>query len=93
MFARGKESTLVEAAMERAFNELSGQSVTSDEYSKNLEGIVKLHKMREDEKSPGVSPDTVALVAANLIGILLIIRHEHVNVITSRAMNALIKPR
>lgn len=93
MFARGKEPTLVDAAMERAFSELRGQSVASDEYAKNLDGIVKLHKMREDEKPPGVSPDTVTLVAANLIGILLIIRHEHVNVITSRAMNALIKPR
>lgn len=93
MFAKSKDQTLVEDAMMRAFDELKGQPVVSEEYAKNLDGIVKLHKMREEEKSPGVSPDTVALVAANLLGILLIIRHEHVNVITSRAMNALIKPR
>jgi hypothetical protein len=93
MFTKGKDQTLVDDAMVRAFDELKGQSVASEEYAKNLDGIVKLHKMREEEKSPGVSPDTIVLVAANLLGILLIIRHEHVNVITSRAMSTLIKPR
>jgi hypothetical protein len=93
MFAKSRDQTLVEDAMMRAFDELKDQSVASEEYAKNLDGIVKLHKMREEEKAPRVSPDTVALVTANLLGILLIIRHEHVNVITSRAMSTLIKPR
>jgi preprotein translocase subunit Sec61beta len=93
MFTRAKQPTLVESAMERAFEKLGEQSVDSEQYAKTLDGIVKLHKMREEEKSPQVSPDTVLLVGANLLGILLIIRHEHVNVITSRAMGTLIKPR
>jgi len=34
-----------------------------------------------------VSYDTMVATAANLVGIALIIRHEHVNVITSKAMS------
>jgi hypothetical protein len=44
-------------------------------------------------KKTSVSKDTLATVGANLIGILMVIKHEHVNVITSRAMNLLMRPR
>lgn len=93
MFTRGKQPTLVEDAIERAFKKLGEQDVASTEYAKNLDGIVKLHAMQEKERPVGVTPDTMLMVGANLVGILLIIRHEHVNVITSRAMSMLKSPR
>jgi len=40
-----------------------------------------------------VSRDTLAVIGANLLGILMIIKHENVNVITSRAMGLILSPR
>lgn len=93
MFAKAKKPTKLETALDKALDSLDQYGSTTDEYTRTLEGVVKLHKMKEDEKPASVSPDTILLVGANILGILLIIRHEHVNVITSRAMSTLIKPR
>jgi hypothetical protein len=93
MFTGVKKPTALETALDRALETLSEKTVGTDEYVRTLEAVTELHKMKEAEKPSQVSPDTMLLVGANLVGILLIIRHEHVNVITSRAMNTLIKPR
>jgi hypothetical protein len=93
MFTRVNKPTQLETALDRAFENLSQKGVATDEYVRTLEAVTELHKMKEAEKPSQVSPDTMLLVGANLVGILLIIRHEHVNVITSRAMSTLMKPR
>lgn len=93
MFTRKREPTLLENAMEKALRELDGYSIGSGDYTKTLDQVIKLHKMIEDEKSSAVSKDTLAIVAANLLGIVMIIQHEHLHPITSRAMNLVIKPR
>jgi len=58
-----------------------------DKYEEALSHVEKLHKMRVASQPDRVSYDTMVSVAANLIGIALIIRHEHVNVITSKALS------
>ena len=87
MFPRVKEPTPLENEITRVMHKLDSQEIGSDEYAKTLEMLVKLHKMKEDEKPDQVKFDTAATITANLVGILLIIRHEHLNVITSKAMD------
>jgi Glu-tRNA(Gln) amidotransferase subunit E-like FAD-binding protein len=89
---RRTEQTVLENVLDRALRELSNHSIDSQEYAKILEMVVKLHKMKEEESS-SVSKDTILVVVANLLGIIMILKHEHANVITSRAMNLLLKPR
>ena len=93
MFARAKEPTMLDDAIEKAYRDMNNHPVGSEKYVQTLDSIVKLHKMKEEEKPSEVDKNTVLLVGANLLSILMIIRHEHVNVITSRAMNLVIKPR
>ena len=88
MFPFAKEPNQVDIALNRAYAALSNLQETDEKYAKILDQIVKLHKMKNDERTSHVSPDTWATIGANLVGILLIIRHEHVNVITSRAMDS-----
>ncbi len=87
MFKRVKDQTLIEHEIERAFARLSDLAMDTEEYRKILDHITELHRMKEAERPSRVSPDTWATIGANILGIVLIIRHEHVNVITSRAMN------
>jgi hypothetical protein len=86
-----KEPTQLERAIDRAMNALDKEEITSEDYATILSHISTLHKMREAEKPSRVSKDTLLITGANLLGIVLIIRHEHVNVITSRAMQ-LVRP-
>lgn len=92
MFAKDKEPTSLDLAMNRAFLALDKEPVHSEEYATILDRVSTLHKLKAEDKPKRVSPDTLVMVGANLLGIMLIIRHEHVNVITSRAMNFVLKP-
>lgn len=77
---------MLELEIDKAIRELSNHAVGSQEYVKALECVVKLHRMKEEEKPSSVSKDTLFSIGANLVGILMVIRHEQVNVIFSRAM-------
>jgi len=89
MSITGSETKL-EKALDRALRELETHEVDSDKYAAVLDRVAKLHKLKEEEKSSArVKPDTLVHAGANLLGILMIIRHENINVITSRAMSLL----
>jgi hypothetical protein len=87
-----RDPSLYELEINSLFRELKNHGVSTKEYDVILSRIAKLQTMEHHTKS-SVSKDTLAIVTANLLGIFMIIKHEHVNVITSRAMNLIMKPR
>ena len=44
-------------------------------------------RLREMKLPFGMKPETLAIIAANLLGILLILNHERLNVVTSKAVS------
>jgi hypothetical protein len=93
MFSRTSEHRSLDLEIDRAFRELKLKDVGTPEYVKILNVISTLTEMKEKEKPSEVSKDTMATIGANLLGIFMIIKHEHVNVITSRAMSLLMRIR
>lgn len=94
MFTPSKSESSLDRAIAKAIEELDNHSVMSDEFSAALDRLAKLEKMKEAEKpSRRISPDTLIYAITNLIGIAMIIRHEHVNVITSKATNFVLKSK
>lgn len=94
MFTRKSSplENLLEAEMERVTRSLKTFTIGNGDYAKTLDMLVDLSAIKAKEKPESVSKDTLAVVGANLLGIVLIIKHEAVNVITSRAMNLVLKP-
>lgn len=92
MFAK-KPKSRIQIEMDSLVEDLRYDQLTSEEYGVILERIVKLHKIEQDNKPNRVDPNTAALIAANILGIVLIIRHEDVNVISSKALSFVLKPR
>jgi len=84
---------MIETELERTLSELKLSSFTSEDYAKTLSITEKLHDMMDKEKPASVSKDALLTVGANLLGIILIIKHEHVNVITSKALGFVIRLR
>lgn len=91
MFER--EQSPLERAIDLAIRDLNRHVIGSEDYVRTLDALVKLHKMKTEERSSVVSKDTLLIVGGNLLGIFMILKHEHVNVITSRAVGLLLKPR
>lgn len=65
----------------------------SQDYAKLLTSAERIHGLMDIKKSSPVSRETLLTVGANLLGILLIIKHEDVNVITSKALGFVIRVR
>jgi hypothetical protein len=93
MFNRNKPKSNLELEIDRVLDQLKTQQPQSDEYEKLLERVTKLHKMKEEEKPSSVSHDTALLAATNIAGILLIISHERLHPITTKALGMLGRTR
>lgn len=87
MFIKPKTETELDKTIRRAYAKLNEHDVMSDEYSKVLDRIIQLNKLKdaEEKHQKQISPDTMVLALTNLVGIAMIIRHENLNVITSKA--------
>jgi uncharacterized protein (DUF342 family) len=65
----------------------------SEEYASLVERVSKLHKLKVEERPKPMSKDTALAVAANIFGILWIAGFERENVITSKALSFVLRPR
>ncbi len=93
MFTKPESPTLLEKEITRVLKDMTNKDPASQEYKNLMERLQALHKMADDNRPSRVSPDTALLSATNILGILLIIRHEYVNVITSKAQSFVQKLR
>lgn len=91
MFAKSKETQALVDAITKALNCLQTFEPTSKEYADTLSKIEKLNAIKA--KAPRVSPDTVAVVLGNLVGILMILNHERAHVVVTKALGFVMKTR
>lgn len=70
-------------------------SVTADseEYAKMREQLTQLYKTKAEFGRKPVSMDVLITAGANLLGIIMIVNHEQVNVITTKALGFIPKIR
>lgn len=93
MFIKTQIESKLDAEINSLLDKLS-KTDDSTEYTTMLERISKLHKLKTEEKSKPISPDTALVVAANIFGILWLARYERENVVRSQsALRFVMKPR
>mgnify|MGYP003406553633 CR=1 FL=1 len=86
------EPTPLDDAITRLFDSLQGMDTESDEYSKTADQLVKLYKLNDESKSKKrVSPDTLAIIAGNIAGIVAILGYERAHIVTSKAFGLVMK--
>lgn len=94
MFKRTQpEPTGLEEAIADLLSELKGHDTTSDEYAQTVKQLQKLHALKENERPSRVDPNTLLTVGANLAGILMIVGHERAHIVTSKAIQFVLKAR
>lgn len=95
MFLRRREPDPLEELTRKALMDLMANPVMpAEEFNLKIERLTKLLEIVQADKAHSrVSKDTLAVIGANLFGILMIIRHEFANPLNSKALSLLLRPR
>lgn len=83
---------LLESEIESVLRHLSVTAVDAAEYPKVLNHLERLYEMK-GVKPDRVKKDTMALIAGNLAGIMLILKHERMDIITSKALSFVLRAK
>lgn len=87
------EKTGLETTIDNLISEMAGHDGNSEEYTKMTDNLETLYKLKAEDKPDRVDRNTIAIVAGNLLGILVIVSFEKSHVMTSKALSNLLKPR
>lgn len=92
-FKTRNEKSELDEVIDTIKSSLIGMDESTEVYSDAADQLVKLYTLRAetDRKQLSVSPDTLLIVAGNLLGILIIVGYEQRHVITSKALSFIIK--
>lgn len=97
MFKPKKSETevLAEKEIKKIYDSLELMTDPSEEeYEKAIDQLVKLHKLLESESSHRrVSYDKMIDFALSALGLVLVVNHERINVITTKALDVVRKTR
>lgn len=93
MFPKPTEKPELERVIDETIEDIRRLPLDSEEYAVAVDTLVKLYSLKEKPSERRVSPDTMATVAANLLGIAVIVGYERMNIMTSKAVNFLMKLR
>lgn len=90
------EPTANEKAIAECYSALAGYDEDSKEYAKIVKRITELSALENTTKKSKIklpSPDAALTALTGLAGILLILNYERANVVTSKAMGFVHKPK
>lgn len=80
-------------AIESLYSDMASNDGYSEEYEKCVARLIQLEGLKKAKSPQRPSPDIMATVIGNLLGILIIVKHERANIITSKALGFVMKMR
>lgn len=78
---------LFDAEVDRLLDLMSNMEPSTDDYKKVVESLKTLCEARSKKPALIIEPETVVTALSSLLGIVLILQHERLNVVTSRAIS------
>ena len=88
-----KEKTSLDELIDTVQTQMFGYDADSDEFKKAAKRLDLLYKMRSSTSTDRLNINTAVAVVGNLAGILLILNHERLHVVTSKALSFVLKTR
>ena len=93
LFTKRDKRTNLEKEIDSVLKEMSRLKKDSEEYADMLDNLKVLYEAKGVEPIRGVSVDTIAIVCGNLVGIILILTFEKIDIITSKALGFVLRGR
>jgi hypothetical protein len=88
----GKPSVLDES-IDRVVKQMERVQPSSEDYQGLLTTLERLMTLKSEQKIDKISLDTLAVVAGNLLGILIIVGYERTHVVASRGLQVLLRTK
>lgn len=92
-FSIPKKEDNLQEVIDSVIQEMQTVNSDSDEFAKMNEQLERLYEIRNKSRKSKVNPDTLASIIGNLLGIMTIVHFEKLNVITSKALPFVLKPK
>ena len=92
-FFKKDKTTPVDKLIDDVLTEMQGTQVYNEKYPDLMRLLERLYDLKMKHYREPVSSDTIALVAGNLMGILLIVAYEQKHVMTSKGFSHIIRPK
>jgi hypothetical protein len=86
-----EEDNPIDREIDAVLTEMDKIGVMSEKYPVMIANLERLRTIKTQGRRLRISPDTMAIIAGNLVGILLIIAYEQKHVITTKGLNQLIR--
>jgi len=86
-----KQKSKLEEEIQRLHGEIAVLDPDTKQYTDCLANLSKLYELKKKDHT--ISPETLAVIGANLAGIILILGFEQANVITSKAIGFVLRGR
>lgn len=88
-----ERSSVLDGTINRVIEQMARQMPDSEEYSKLLTSLERLITLRNEEPRNRISMDTLVIVTANILGILIIVGYEQGHVVASRGLGLLLRTK
>lgn len=88
-----KQRTNLEKEIDNLLLRMECCAKIEEEYTAMAENLERLYKAKGYDTQSRISPDTIAIIAGNLLGILLIMNYERAGIITTKAIGFVLKGR
>lgn len=94
--AKDKKLTLtqmIDREIAYILNEMDSTDIDDESYTLMINRLDSLYDIRNKNNSWRIKPETVLMMSTNLLGIIIVLKHEEMNVITSKAFGLIGKGR
>lgn len=90
---REKKPSILDEPIARLLTQMNTVEPGTKEYSTMVDQLERLTRAKAEEHKPRVDSNTWAIVAGNLLGILVIVAYEQKHVMVSKGLGFVMKPR
>lgn len=91
--AKKDKRSYLEVEIDNLLKTMLTMDPCSEDYKAISENLERLYRLKAVDSNKTVSADTIALIAGNLIGLVLIMSFEKTNVITTKALGFVLRGR
>lgn len=88
-----KDTSDLDAAITVVMVRMALLDPNTEEYQTMLTNLERLYNLRAEARKTRINPDTLLVVAGNLLGILVVVSYEHSHVVASKALSFIMKPK
>lgn len=91
-FPKRKASSFDEP-IDRVLAQMKDTDLNEEEFNTLMTHLERMNRLRLEDRARKVSPDTMAIVVGNLIGLVIIVGFERNNIITSKGLGFILRAK